>query len=74
MSLGELFESESRAKATEVCPECGDAMTSAAAFLTGARGTCDVIQLPARCLSKACREARDDAAIAAAVARGVIDP
>jgi hypothetical protein len=73
VSLGELFERESRAKATQICPHCGGPMTCGAALVTS-KDSCGVFQLPAQCLSKACREARDDAAIARAVEAGVIDP
>jgi hypothetical protein len=55
------------------CPHCGGPMERATVFLTGAK-SCGPALLPPHCPSKTCREARDDAAIADMVARGIIDP
>lgn len=56
-----------------VCPDCGGPLKLGGYALacgpTGGR-----IKLPDYCASRECARARDDAAIARAVAAGVIDP
>lgn len=73
MSLGEAFERESEAAATPICPHCGGPMERSVAFVCSSKGG-GRMALPPHCPSKECQEARDDAAIANMVARGVIDP
>ena len=48
-------------------------MERAVAFVTTA-DDCGPLRLPPHCASKACQDARDEAAIADMIERGVIDP
>lgn len=55
------------------CRHCGTPLTRGVAFVSGVAG-CGEVKLPAQCPSTECQAARDAAALADAVARGVIDP
>lgn len=60
-----------------VCPRCGGRMNAGVAMVCGP-GVSGSIELPPVCASETCRvtgqRERDDAAIAKAIAAGVIDP
>lgn len=57
------------------CPHCGNDLTPGGRALgCGPFGSSVVIELPAYCADRPCRRDRDDAAVEAAIARGVIDP
>jgi hypothetical protein len=55
------------------CPHCGGPLTPCVAFLTSEDG-CERVELPGYCPSAECQKARDDAAVARLIERGVIDP
>lgn len=59
------------------CPRCGAPMNASAGFACG-RGFSVPFELPPTCTNAECRKAgqreRDEAAIARAIAAGVIDP
>lgn len=57
------------------CPSCGQPMSSGGfALACGRGGQSARILLPAICTDRACRAARDEAAMAKAIAAGVILP
>lgn len=58
------------------CPDCGGPLPKpATAILCLGGGQGGTLELPpGPCRSPECRQARDDAALADAIARGVIDP
>jgi len=58
-----------------ICPHCGGPMTSDVALVNfGGKRKCERVVMPPHCPSEECRAARDEAAIARLVERGVIDP
>ena len=56
------------------CERCGARLERGTARLCFGGGESGVLQLPGTCPSRECREARDAAALADAIARGVVDP
>lgn len=62
-------------KTSPVCPHCGNPITPGGyALVCNTRGRSTTVQLPNFCTNRQCRSDRDDAAIAKAIADGVIDP
>lgn len=56
------------------CKHCGDPLTKGTVvFACGCNGDSYQIKLPDTCDSRACKDARDDAAIEKAIAAGIID-
>lgn len=55
------------------CRHCGTPLVGGTAFLCMPGGG-GQMQLPKRCPSAACQEARDEALLAKMVERGIIDP
>jgi hypothetical protein len=72
------FHVRQRTKAESLglaCPHCGGPMKRGKALLNfGEDQPCEEMQLPPVCTSSDCQAARDDAAIARAIERGIIDP
>lgn len=56
------------------CPHRGGPMDGAQVHLNYGGGQGEWVNLPPRCPSRECQEARDEAALADAIRRGVINP